>query len=288
MPPKKLIQRSGIFYNVIKRVERVFLYILLICGVIIFLSPYIFMVISSFKANNAEIFTYPPRLPVIWHIETYTSLFKENIFGRYFFNTILVSTVTTFLALLVNSLAAYAFARLEFKGKHFLFIFLLTTLMIPFETAMVPLYLLINKFGWLNDYKSLIIPGIANMFSIFFLRQYFQTIPKDLEDAARIDGCSYVGTYFRIIIPLTVPALTAIAILTYLWNWNSFLWPLIVLSKREMYTLQLGIANLQGLYTTQYAAILAASVVASVPMIAIFLALQRYFIQGIVMSGLKG
>jgi multiple sugar transport system permease protein len=263
------------------------LYLGLIFGTLVFALPFVFMLLSSFKANNSEIFTYWYRLPLVWHLNTYLLLFQQNMFGRYFLNTVFVSVITTALGLFVNSLGAFAFARLPFPGKRILFVVLMATLMIPSEAALVPLYLIIHQLKWLNTYQALIVPGIASMFAVFFISQYMETIPSDYDEAARLDGANYWQIYSMIILPLVMPALASIGILSFLGSWNSFLLPLIVISKREFYTLQLGLANLQGTYLTGYAPILAASVVAALPILFVYFIFQKQFIEGIALTGFK-
>lgn len=264
------------------------LYSVLLALLIVFIGPYVWSLSGSFKETNAEVLAYPFELiPKRLYLENYLVVFTRGNFGRYLINSLFVTAVTTVLALLVNSCAAYSFSKLKFRGQIVIFFLFLSTLMVPFQITMLPLFLLMKRFHWLNSYEALIIPGIANAFSIYFLAQYFNTIPRDLEDAGRIDGCSWFRIYFAIMLPLSKPAIIAISILTVLWNWNAYLWPLIVLNDRKYFTIQLGISYFSGIYQNEYSLILAASIVASLPMILIYLLLQKKFTAGIVLTGIK-
>lgn len=222
---------------------------------------------------------------------------KVPALGRWFFNSAFIALTTTFIGLVVNSLAAYALARMEFFGKQIVFLGILATMLIPVEATMVPLYLglanlkiLTTDFG---TYMSLIFPVVANAFGLYLLTQFFQGIPKDLEDSARIDGCSEIGIWWRIIIPLSGPALTATAIFTFMASWNNFVWPFIVTSSDTTRTLPAGLATVFGGITgspssVQYGMVMAGAVLATLPPIIIFVVLQRYFVQGVSMTGIKG
>jgi ABC-type glycerol-3-phosphate transport system permease component len=222
---------------------------------------------------------------------------KVPALGRWFFNSAFIALATTFLSLLIDSLAAYALARMEFFGKQIVFLGILATMLIPVEATMVPLYLglanlkiLTTDFG---TYCSLIFPVVANAFGLYLLTQFFQGIPKDLEDSARIDGCSEFGIWWRIILPLSGPALTATAIFTFMASWNNFVWPFIVTSSDTTRTLPAGLATVFGGITgspssVQYGMVMAGAVLATLPPIIIFILLQRYFVQGVSMTGIKG
>lgn len=217
--------------------------------------------------------------------------------GRWFFNSSFIALVTTIIALVVDSLAAYALARMEFFGKQIVFLGILATMLIPVEATMVPLYLglanlkiLTTDFG---TYMGLIFPVVANAFGVYLLTQFFQGIPKDLEDSARIDGCTEFGIWWRIILPLSGPALTATAIFTFMASWNNFVWPFIVTSNDATRTLPAGLATVFGGITgspssVQYGMVMAGAVLATLPPIIIFVVLQRYFVQGVSMTGIKG
>jgi len=258
-------------------------------------TPYVWMLASSLRPQ-AEIFQYVTPLswktfvPQSFTLASYRELFAlvPFPFSRYVFNSIFVALSVTTLSLIVNALAAYAFARLEFPGRSVLFAVFLSTMIVPFEVLAIPLYLQIRSFGWVNTYQALIIPWIANPLGIFLLRQFFQEIPRELEEAARIDGCSYVGAFRHVVIPNSIPALVAFALIRFQASWDAFLWPLIAAPSAEKRVIQVAIASFVTEVQTRWDLTFAASVVATLPVAAAFLVLQRYYVQGVVMSGLKG
>jgi len=257
-----------------------------------FITPHIWAYVSSFKPH-AEIFKY--AFPLKWQtfvpleptLENYREVFTLVPFARYMLNTLFVASITTVSGLFVNSLAAYAFARLKFPGRDLIFFLLLSTLIISPEVVMVPRYLIVNMLGWIDTHEALIIPGIASAFGIFLLRQFFKDIPRDLDDAARIDGCSWFGIYLRIVLPLSKPGLITLGLITFLANWSAFLWPLIVINSPEKMLIEVGIASFSTLYVTFWGRIFAAGTLASFPIVVVFMILQRYYIRGISMSGFK-
>ena len=191
-------------------------------------------------------------------------------------------------ALVINTMSAYAFARLRFPGRNVLFLIFLGTLMIPFQIVMVPAFTIVKTFGWLDTYKALIIPWLPNAFSIFFLRQFFRTIPAELEEAAIIDGASRIQVFYKIILPLSIPAIATISLLTFMWFWDGFLWPLIVTRSQDMYVVQLGIATFFGQYLNEWNMIMAGATIAALPTYILFISLQKYYIEGVALTGLKG
>lgn len=259
----------------------------------VFLTPYVWMVVSSFKPHEG-IFasTFPLRWEAFWvtvpTFEHYVKVFKVVPFGRYLLNTLGVAVTVMVGNLLIGSLAAYSFARLRFPGRDALFVAVLSTMIIPGEVTFMPLFLVVRTLGWIDRYAALVVPPLFGAFGIFLLRQFFRDIPRDLEDSAKIDGCSVLGIYWRIILPLGKSALITLALLVFIGEWGSFLWPLVVINSPEKQVIQVGIANFTTTYGTYWGRILAASVLASVPVIGLFLALQRYYVRGIVMSGMKG
>ena len=278
------------------------LHLLLALGAATMLLPFLWMVSTSLKPEK-EIFTYPPVwLPSAWQWDNYQRAMESAAFGRYFVNTIIYATVVTLSNLLLCSMAAFAFARLRFRGRDTLFIMVLGTMMIPAQVTMVPVFIMLKRWplmggndwlgigghGLLNTYPGLILPAAVGAFGIFLLRQFFMTLPRELEDAARIDGCSEAGIYWRIILPLSAPALATLGIFTFTAAWNEFLWPLLITSKDSMRTLQLGLQVFQSQYTTSWDLLMAGTVVVTIPVLIIFLAGQRYFTRGIAMSGIKG
>jgi multiple sugar transport system permease protein len=203
-------------------------------------------------------------------------------------NTAFVASSITFLHLAVSSLAAYAFARLRFPGRDWLFFAYLATLMVPGQVTLIPNFLIVKYLGWIDSYQALIIPQIFSAFGTFLLRQFFLTIPNELEDAARIDGASAFGIYWWIMLPLSGPALATLAVFTFTAQWNNFLWPLIVINNEQMRTLTVGLRALVGQYTVQYPLLMAGSVISILPMLVLFVVAQRFFVRGIALTGLAG
>jgi multiple sugar transport system permease protein len=262
-------------------------FLLSLCG-FLFLVPFLWMLATSVKPPN-EIFSIPPEwFGSFLQWENYAEAWEYFPFARFYLNNIIVSVSTVVLVLVTSSLAAYAFARMKFRGRDTLFLLYLGTLMIPGQVTIVPLFILMEYFGWVNTYQALILPGAFTAFGTFLLRQFFLSIPFELEDAARIDGCSRFGMYWRIILPLSGPALAALAIFTFIQQWNNFLWPLIITNTDNMKTLPLGIAMFQTQNGTQWHLMMAASAIAIVPTLLIFIFAQKYFIKGITLSGMGG
>jgi len=209
-------------------------------------------------------------------------------FANYFLNSWIVAGIGTIVVLFFGSLAGFAFAKYEFPARDIIFMILLTTLMIPGQVTLIPVFLIVKTLGWLNSYPGLIVPGLANVFALFLMRQFMQTIPNDLLDAARIDGCSEFRTYGQIILPLAKPIIATLGIFVFMGYWNDLFWPLIITSQDKMKTLQLGLSLLKtGYGTTRWNILMAGTTLGSVPIIIVFLFLQRFFIQGIALTGLK-
>ena len=274
--------------GVIKKVSvKIITHLLLIIGSILMLIPFLWMISSSLK-NHAELFAVPPTFfpkHVAW--ENYVYMFSSAPWGLYFFNTVVITVFTILGQIFTCSMGAYAFARLRFRFKNVLFIIYLGTMMIPFQVVMIPQFKIIKAMNLIDTLSSLILPGIFNTFGTFLLRQFFLTIPKELEEAARIDGCSYPRVYWEIIMKNSKPALMTLVIFTFMGTWNDFLRPLIFLNKESLWTLSLGLAGFQGTYVTQWNQLMAGSLITILPILVIFLFGQKYFIQGIVMSGMK-
>ena len=255
---------------------------------IIMILPFLWMISTSLKEAGA-VFTYPPKWiphPVVF--KNYLEAWNAVPFGRFFINSIFVAFCVTIGQVTTSSLAAYAFARLEFPGRDKLFFLYLATMMIPGQITMIPIFILLKHLNWIDTYKALILPMAFSAYGTFMLRQFFMTIPKDLEDAAVMDGCSKFGVYWQVILPLSKPALATLATFTFLGNWNNFMWPLIVTDSMKMKTLPVGLTSFQGLYTTDWTLLMAASVIVLMPILIVYIFNQRFFTKGIVMSGLKG
>lgn len=255
---------------------------------IVFAGPFVWMLSNSFKPSN-EIFANPPILiSRNATTENYSLVFEQAPFERYMLNSFIVATTVTVVALLLHSMAGYALARLDFPGRNLMFIGIISTLMIPFYTILIPLSLLVKELGWFNTYLALIVPAIPHAFGIFWLRQFFLGIPSELEDAARIDGASRAGVFFRIALPMARPVLAALSVFFFLANWDAFLWPLIAANKPEMRVVQVGIQSFTGERGIAWHIIMAASVVAILPTLILFFTLQRFIVQSAKLSGLKG
>lgn len=252
------------------------------------LIPFVWMVSTSLM-TDLEVYQFPPRLlPEAPRWSNYAGAMTQLPFGRFFLNTILVTLAAVAGQLVTCSMAAYAFARLRFRGRDKLFALYLATMMIPTIVTLIPAFLIISTFGWMNTYWALFTPLLTSVWGIFLLRQFFQTLPSHYEDAARLDGASDWTIYWRIILPLSKPALATLAIFAFMNAWKDFLWPLIVTSKNEMRTVELGIAMFSSIYGTNWPYQMAAAVVVLVPILVVFFFTQKYFIEGISLTGLKG
>ena len=255
---------------------------------VLWLLPIVWMISTSLKPETMIVTKIPQWIPRVVTIENYrTAMEKASIF-RWLMNSTLIAVITTVLVLLIDAMAAYAFARLNFFGRDVLFAAMLATLMVPGQVTIIPLYLFFNDLELLDTYPAVILPRIAAAIGVFMLRQFFLSIPGELEEAARIDGCSRYGIFWRIILPLARPSLAALAIFTLVWSWNDFMWPLIALPSKEMYTLPVGISTLVGYYGRDWGMQMASAFLASAPVLILFLLFQREFIKGIAMTGLKG
>ena len=268
--------------------RNIFFHLVLITGALIICLPLIWMVTSSLKAPN-RLFSVPiDWIPWEFRWQNYVEAWNTAPFGQYFFNSVYVSGAASLANLFFCSLAGYGFAKYSFPGKNILFLLILATMMIPFHAVIVPMFVLMRDLKWLNSYSALIIPGAMSAFGIFLMRQFIMTLPDELFDAARIDGANEFSIYARIVLPLSKGPLAALAVFIFLDNWNSLLWPLVVTNKDEMRTLAVGLTQFQTVHGTQYHLMMAASTLVVIPMILVFFLLQRYFIQGIALSGLKG
>lgn len=284
VPRKKMQQRRRL-----DRIGYFFLHLILFAGAITMLVPFIWMVLSSLKSTN-EMFAVPPTFipeTIMW--SNFVYMFESAPWHTYFFNTIKVTIIVLIGQLIACSMGAYAFARLKFRGRDLMFLAYLATMMIPYHVTMIPTFRIIRNLGWLDSHLALIVPAIFayGAFGTFLLRQFFLTIPVELEQSAKIDGCGYFGIYWRIILPISKPALATLAIFSFMATWNDFLAPLIYISSDELKTLTLGLATFQGIYTTQWNFMMAGALIISLPVIFLFIFAQRFFIEGIAMSGMK-
>jgi multiple sugar transport system permease protein len=271
----------------LKNFNMILLHILIYALAIMTLVPFLWMILTSVK-DLGEIFTYPPKFfPSEIKLSNYVNAFEAAPFGRYYLNSLFVASVVTIGQIITCSMAAFAFARLNFRGRNFLFYIFLGTMMIPYNVIMIPSFMVLYWLGWIDTYQSLIVPGLASAFGVFLLRQFFMTIPKELEEAAYIDGASRLTVLRKIIMPLSKPALATLAIFTFMGVFNDFIWALIVINSEEMRTVQLGLAIFRDRYLTQWDLLMAGSVTAVLPILIVFFFAQKYFIKGITLSGLK-
>ncbi len=272
--------------------KKVIIYILLILTGVVFLFPLLWSFISSVKPEY-NIVSYPPKwIPENFTWENYTMVLQKYPFLRWGLNSIIVTVSSTVLVLVISSLASYAFGRLNFRFKKLLFALVVSMLLIPMQAYVVPLFVMMSEIKLINSYSSIILVAGANVTSVFILTNFFKTIPLELEEASRIDGCNDFTIFAKIMLPLAKPALSTVAILTFIANWNNFLWPLITIRDNNLKTLPVGIAQFMGNAGSnaqfQYGTSLAGASMAIIPTLIVFLALQRYFVEGIASTGIKG
>ncbi|MEW4289557.1 carbohydrate ABC transporter permease [Rossellomorea marisflavi] len=267
---------------------RILVYAILILYAITTLVPFLWALSSSFKTLQEIVGGTINFIPKQFTLDNYRQIFiEQELFPRWMFNSIFIAVIGTTLNLLFNSMAGYALARLRFPGKKAVFITILAVLMIPAQVTMIPNYLILKELGWLNSYQGMIVPAMINATFIFMMRQFFINFPKELEEAAEMDGLSKLGTFFKIVIPLARPALAAQAIFVFMGSWNDFMRPLIVMTDIEMFTLPLGLNTFKGQYVSYWNYIMAASMVFTLPVLLIYAFFNRYFIKGISFTGGK-
>jgi multiple sugar transport system permease protein len=269
---------------------RLTLHTILIVGAFIMVLPFLWMVSTSLKTRTDVLTQFPPQLiPSTFMISNYSEALTSLPFDRYYINSLFVAGSVTVLQLFTSSLAAFAFSRLRFKGRSVIFYLYLVGLMIPFPVLLLPNFIIIRQLGWFDSFFALIVPPAFSAFSLFLLRQYYRGLPMEYDEAARIDGASSLRIWWNIILPNSKPALAALGIFTFLGTWNDFLWPLVVTNSAMMRTLPIGLSTFQGQYSVRWELLMAASVVALVPVIIIYLFAQNWIIRGLsVSSGLKG
>jgi multiple sugar transport system permease protein len=273
-----------------KLVQRIGIYVILILIALFVLMPLLWMLSTSFKPKSQWFLPEIHWIPLTFTWDNYTQILDNARLPivRWFINSTLVATASTLLILALDSLAAYAYARMEFPGRQLLFALLLATLFLPGIMFLVPNFLLVARLGLLNEYAGVILPGLAGVFGVFFLRQFFESIPRELEEAAQIDGASILHTYYHIVLPLAKPALATLSVITFLASWNDFLWPLLILRERERLTLPPGLRTLQGAYTSEYGQMMAGAAIVAIPVLILYLFMQRYIVESVATTGLKG
>lgn len=280
----------------IKRLlEKIGIHGFLIFASLLSVFPFIWLISTSLKGNAENIFAYPPQIiPHDFTFENYVGVWKRVNFIAYFFNSMIVAGFTVILNLLLSALAAYPLARMQFFGKKFAFFSVLATIMVPFQAIMLPVYLITLKLHLVDSvnnfmgYLGLVMPFAVSAFGIFLMRQAFLTIPKEMEEAAIVDGCNVFQIFFKVLLPMVKPSLAVLAIFTFIGSWGEFLWPSIVLTKESMYTLPVGVNNLQGMFSSNWRFIAAGSILATIPIVIFFLAMQKYFISGENEGAIKG
>jgi multiple sugar transport system permease protein len=272
------------------KIEHLFLYLILTTLALIIILPLLWMVSTSFKPKSEWFLPQIYWIPRTFTLDNYEKIIDNPSLPitRWFLNSLLVSSIATVSILIIDSLAAYAYARMEFRGRRILFGLLLATLFLPGMMFLVPNFLTVSNLGLLNNYAGVIFPGLAGVFGVFFMRQFFQSLPKELEEAAFIDGANRVQTFFYIVLPLAKPALATLGIITFLGSWNDFLWPLLILRDSDLLTLPPGLRTLQGAYTSEYGQMMAGAVITAIPVLLLYILLQRYVVQSVQTAGLKG
>jgi len=265
-------------------------YFLLITVALLIIMPMLWMISTSLKPKREWFSRTIEWVPKTFTLENYTKILNnaQTPIGTWFVNSLIVATAITALILVVDSLAAYAYARMDFPGRKLIFGFMLATLFMPGIMFLVPNFLTVASLGLLNNFLGVILPALAGVFGVFFLRQFFESIPKELEEAASIDGANQFQTFYQVVLPLAKPALATLGIITFLGAWNDFLWPLLVLKDRKLQTLPPGLSTLQGAYTSEYGLMMAGAVIVALPVLLIYIGLQRYVVQSVAATGLKG
>ncbi len=269
-----------------KKIDKIILYIILSIIGLAMVMPFIWMIVTSISTQ--EDITKFRIIPREIKLSNYIEVFKQVPFHLFYLNSLWSTIVITIGKLITASLAGYAFARIKFRFRDAIFLTYLATLMIPQQVTMIPIFIVFKKIGWVDTYAGLIFPQIFTAYGTFMMRQFFLTIPKEIEESAKIDGANNFIIYFKIFLPLSKPALASLGTFAFIWSWNNFMWPLIILNSLKKMTLPVGISMFQSMYSTQYNLLMAAAVLAIVPVIVVYLFVQRFFKKGIATSGLKG
>lgn len=268
------------------RPGRIIVWTLLFIGGLMMISPLLFMLATSFKTADQ---VYDLRLiPAAPTISNYVAVLADGRFMRWFFNSMLVATVVTLSNCFFDSLVGYTLAKFQFRGRYFIFLAILSTLMIPTEMLVIPWYLMSSQLGWLDSYWGIMFPGMMTAFGTFLMKQFFETVPNDFIEAARVDGLNEFQIWWKVALPLVTPALSALAIFTFLGNWTAFFWPLIVTTSKELYTLPVGLSSFAVEQQIQWEMIMTGAAIATIPTLVVFIVLQRYIVRGVMLAGLKG
>jgi ABC-type glycerol-3-phosphate transport system permease component len=274
------------------RHSRPSLYLFAIYGIltvagIIAIVPFLYVVSTSLK-ETAALFSYPPEwIPSEPTLDNFRALLAEHPYLRWTLNSVIVASAVTVIKVLIDSMAGYAFAKMSFPGRDALFLFVLMTLMVPFAATLIPLFIIVRDLNLTNSYLGLILPALASPIGIFMMRQFIESLPSDLENAARLDGCSEFQIFCRVILPLMKPGLVVLGVFTFMTQWTSYLWPLVINTREDMLTLTVGVQSLNSLFTVNWGVLSAGAVLSMLPLILVFLFLQRYFIAGSIAGALK-
>ncbi|WP_112951399.1 MULTISPECIES: carbohydrate ABC transporter permease [unclassified Rhizobium] len=268
------------------RPGRILAWTLLFIGGLIMISPLLFMFSTSFKTADQ---VYDLRLiPAAPTLANYMTVMADGRFLRWFFNSMFVAVIVTVSNCFFDSLVGYTLAKFEFRGRYFIFLAILSTLMIPTEMLVIPWYLMSSQLGWLDSYWGIMFPGMMTAFGTFLMKQFFETVPNDFLEAARVDGLNEFQIWWKVALPLVTPALSALAIFTFLGNWTAFFWPLIVTTSKELYTLPVGLSSFAVEQQIQWEMIMTGAAIATIPTLIVFIVLQRYIVRGVMLAGLKG
>ena len=292
MSAKKSVDELKLEARLKGKAKILFAYCFLATGAIAMIAPFLWMITTSLK-EPGSIFSYQQPwwqdwVPTQFVWQNYVQAWNAVPFARFYINSLFVSTAVTAGQVMTSAFAAYAFARLHFPGRDKIFFGYLATIMVPGAVTMIPVFILLRYLGWIDTYKAVILPGIFTAYGTFLLRQFFLTLPKDLEDAAKIDGCSYFGIFWKIILPLSKPALATLTTFTFMGSWLNFMWPLIVLNTHQLFTLPVGLSYFQSLHHTDWTLLMAGSLMMILPILIVFIINQRYFVEGIKLTGIKG
>ncbi|HEY9366363.1 MAG TPA: carbohydrate ABC transporter permease [Agromyces sp.] len=263
-------------------------HLLLALGAIVMVFPFVWQALTAFKTFQDSVQVPPVVIPDPWVFTNFAEVFDSMPFGQMFLNSVLLTVGRTVGQVVLCTMAGYAFARIPFRGRNVLFVVFLSVLMVPSQLYLLPQYEIIQTLGWLNTLQALIVPGLFSAFGTFLMRQFFMSMPSELEEAARIDGANPWQTFWRIMVPLAKPGIIALTVFTVLWSWNDLLWPLVVTTDPEKMPLSVGLSQLVGLHGTDYPVLMAGALLATLPMLITFMILQKQFIQGIAFSGTKG
>jgi multiple sugar transport system permease protein len=268
------------------RPRRMIVWTLLFLGGVLMVMPFVYMLSTSLK-QNVEVYQLSllPRSPTL---ANYRRLTAASGFPRWFLNSLVIAVLTTLSVLIFDSLVGYTLAKFRFRGRRLVFLAILSTLMIPTEMLVLPWYVMSKNLGWLDTYWGIMFPGMMTGFGTFLMKQFFESVPDELLEAARVDGLGEFRIWWRIAMPLVGPALSALAIFTFLGNWTAFLWPLISTTKRELYTLPVGLASFSGEFQTEWEMVMTGASVATLPMLLVFIVLQKYIVRGVMLAGIKG